>query len=141
MGGETGLNGDSSPSSKSVPVNEVGGPVDGVDDPGGRVCEDTGGPGGDRLLADEATGPQGSNKGVVTAAITGARLRTCISRAPVSGELLFNGGYNELFHSPVRLGDQVDRRALLHDVDVFVERLTDHLAGTRLFNGRLHPGL
>lgn len=56
---------------------------------------------------------------------------------PVSGELLLNGGYNEQLHSLVRLGHQVDRRALLHDADLFLERLTDHLAGARLFNARL----
>lgn len=42
------------PAAAAVPVNEVGGAVDGVNDPGGIVCENTGGAGGDRLLTDEA---------------------------------------------------------------------------------------
>lgn len=57
---------------------------------------------------------------------------------PVSRKLLFNGGYNELLHSLVRLGHQVDRRAFLHDADVFLEGLTDHLAETRCFHSSLH---
>lgn len=63
-------------------------------------------------------------------------------RAPVSRKLLRNGGYNELLHSLVRLGHQVDRRAFLHDADVFLESLTDHLAGSTAvstcFNGPSH---
>lgn len=60
---------------------------------------------------------------------------------PVSRKLLFNGGYNELLHSLVCLGHQVDRRAFLHDADVFLKRLTDHLAETRWFHSPPHLGL
>lgn len=49
----------------------------------------------------------------------------------MSGELLLDGGDNELLHSLVRLGHQVHWRALLHDGDVFLQRLADHLAETR----------
>lgn len=46
---------------------------------------------------------------------------------PVSGELLLDGGDDELLHFLVRLGDQVNRRALLHDTDVTLQRLANHL--------------
>lgn len=55
-------------------------------------------------------------------------MRVSAAKAPVCGVLFLDGGYNELFHSLVRLGHQVNRRALLHDVDLFLERFTDHLA-------------
>lgn len=46
---------------------------------------------------------------------------------PVGGELFLDGGDDELLHFLVRLGDQVDRRALLHDTDVTLQRLANHL--------------
>lgn len=54
-------------------------------------------------------------------------MRKVAGRAPVSGELLPDGGDDELLHLLVRLGDQVHRRALLHDADVTVQGLADHL--------------
>lgn len=47
--------------------------------------------------------------------------------SPVSGELLLNGGDDELLHFLVRLGDQVNWRALLHDTDVILQSLANHL--------------
>lgn len=49
----------------------------------------------------------------------------------MSRVLFLDGGYNELLHFLVRLGHQVNRRALLHDGDVLLERLADHLAETQ----------
>lgn len=49
---------------------------------------------------------------------------------PVSGELLLDGGDDELLHFLVRLGDQVNRRALLHDTDVTLQRLANHLGAS-----------
>lgn len=50
---------------------------------------------------------------------------------PVRRVLLLQGGYNELLHFLVRLGHQVNWRGLLHDGDVLLERLADHLAETQ----------
>lgn len=47
----------------------------------------------------------------------------------MTGELLLDGGDDELLHFLVRLGDQVNRRALQHDADVFLQSLADHLGG------------
>lgn len=43
------------------------------------------------------------------------------------GELLLDGGDDELLHLLVGLSDQVHRRALLHDGDVLLQRFLDHL--------------
>lgn len=43
------------------------------------------------------------------------------------GELLLDGGDDELLHLLVGLSDQVHRRALLHDGDVILQRFSDHL--------------
>lgn len=46
---------------------------------------------------------------------------------PVSGEFFLDGGDDELLHFLVRLSDQVNWRALLHDTDVTLQRLANHL--------------
>lgn len=56
--------------------------------------------------------------------------------SPVSGELFLNGGDDELLHFLVRLSDQVNRRALLHDTDVILQSLANHL-GAKHIDGHL----
>lgn len=51
--------------SPPAPVNEVGGTVNGVDDPRGTVRQDAGGAGGHRLLADEAARTRETQANVV----------------------------------------------------------------------------
>lgn len=50
---------------------------------------------------------------------------------PVCRVLFLDGRYNKLLHFLVCLSHQVDWWAFLHDRDVFVERLADHLGETQ----------
>lgn len=45
------------------------------------------------------------------------------------GELCLDGRYDEPLHSLVRLSYEVHLRALVHDGDVALEGLADHLVG------------
>lgn len=50
---------------------------------------------------------------------------------PVCGVLFLDGRYNKLLHFLVCLSHQVNWRAFLHDSNVLLERLADHLGETQ----------
>lgn len=118
-----------------LPVDEVGGSVHGVDDPGRLVRQDARLPVGDRLLSDEAAAKEREKfttpPPLGKAAAGEMRPRERPSPVRPLAEFLLQGPDDDPLHSLVGLGDQIHGRALGLDLNLALPGFPDLLNESR----------
>lgn len=111
-------------------MDEVGGSVHGVDDPGRLVRQEARLPGGDRLLPDEAAAKKREK---LTPEKRRREIHPRERASPVSplAEFLLQGPDDDPLHSLVGLGDQIHGRALGLDLNLALPGFSDLLNESR----------